>query len=217
MKNSNEPADHVVVVPYDAEWPARFESERRWLQQLLTPWLTGDIEHIGSTSVPGLAAKPVIDMMAPVASLNDSRPAIVAASEAGYLHHPYRADVMHWFCKPSPHVRTHHLHMVPRDSPLWRERLAFRDALRTDPTLAQQYAALKMQLAAQFRTDREAYTVAKGPFVQRVLCMALPSCPPPLDGEAALWGRQLPHPPPSMAARRRHGRGIASAAVCAIS
>ncbi|MEK8030516.1 GrpB family protein [Ideonella sp. DXS29W] len=185
MKNDNESADHVVVVPYDVEWPARFESERQWLQPLLAPWLTGDIEHIGSTSVPGLAAKPVIDMMAPVASLKDARPAIVAASEAGYLHHPYRADVMHWFCKPSPHVRTHHLHLVPRDSPLWRERLAFRDALRADPNLAQQYAALKMQLAAQFRTDREAYTVAKGPFVQSVLSTVLPSLPPRPDGEAA--------------------------------
>jgi GrpB-like predicted nucleotidyltransferase (UPF0157 family) len=131
--------------------------------------LVGEIQHIGSTAVVGLAAKPVIDIMAPVASLRESEAAIAAAGQLGYLHHPYRAEVMHWFCKPSPLVRTHHLHLVPFESPLWLERLAFRNALRANQALASEYAQLKLGLAEQFPGDREAYTQAKGPFVQRVL------------------------------------------------
>jgi len=162
-------ASQIEIVPYKLEWPAQFELERNALQALLAPWLAGDIEHIGSTSVVGLAAKPVIDIMAPVASLRDSEAAIEAVAQLGYLHHPYRAEVMHWFCKPSPTVRTHHLHLVPVGSPLWLERLAFRDALRADGLLAHEYENLKRQLATQFPGDREAYTEAKTPFVQSVL------------------------------------------------
>lgn len=76
---------------------------------------------------------------------------------------------MHWFCKPSPERRTHHLHLVPFNSQLWRERLAFRDALLRRPDLAKAYAALKLELAAKFRDDREAYTDAKASFVADVV------------------------------------------------
>jgi GrpB-like predicted nucleotidyltransferase (UPF0157 family) len=116
-----------------------------------------------------MPAKPVLDIMAPVHELDASRPAIDAAASAGYLHAPYRADEMHWFCKPSPWYRTHHLHLVPRSSLLWKQRLAFRDALREDPGIAREYADLKRQLAERFRFDREAYTRAKGPFITRIL------------------------------------------------
>jgi GrpB-like predicted nucleotidyltransferase (UPF0157 family) len=159
----------VEVVPYNANWPSQFEAERVLLQRALSPWLVGEIQHVGSTAVVGLAAKPVIDIMAPVASLRESEAAIAAASQLGYLHHPYRGEVMHWFCKPSPLVRTHHLHLIPFESQLWFERLAFRDALRASQALASEYAELKFRLAAQFPGDREAYTQAKEPFVQRVL------------------------------------------------
>jgi len=159
----------VEIAPYSADWPAQFAAEQALLQPLLAPWLVGPIEHIGSTAVPGLAAKPVIDLMAPVASLAASEAAIAAAADAGYLHHPYQAEVMHWFCKPSPQHRTHHLHLVPLGSPLWQARLAFRNALRASPALCEAYARLKHQLAAQFPNDREAYTQGKTGFVQRVL------------------------------------------------
>ncbi|MEJ6004901.1 GrpB family protein [Paucibacter sp. AS339] len=161
----------VKVVPYSAEWPALFEAEKQLLQTALSPWMAGEIQHIGSTAVIGLAAKPVIDIMAPVASLRESEAAIGAACRVGYVHHPYRAEVMHWFCKPSPKVRTHHLHLVPFGSQLWLERLAFRDALRASQELADEYAQLKLRLATQFAHDREAYTQAKTPFVQRVLAL----------------------------------------------
>ena len=80
-----------------------------------------------------------------------------------------KADAMHWFCKPSPSVRTHHLHLVAFASPLWAQRLRFRDALRNDAGLAAQYAELKLQLAHQFPLDREAYTDGKTTFILRVL------------------------------------------------
>jgi GrpB-like predicted nucleotidyltransferase (UPF0157 family) len=159
----------VVIVPYDPGWPAAFERERRVLDDLLAPWLVGPIEHIGSTAVAGLAAKPIIDIMAPVESLAASRGAIDAVKSAAYCYFPYRADVMHWFCKPSDEVRTHHLHIVPFGSPLWHERLAFRDALRADADVAARYASLKRELAVRYAADREAYTDAKADFIRETL------------------------------------------------
>ena len=159
----------VSVVPYDHAWPARFEAESAMLTKVLAPWLAGPIEHIGSTAVPLMPSKDIIDIMAPVHSLEAARGAIDAAVAAGYVHYPYKAEVMHWFCKPAPHFRTHHLHLVPLDSWLWFERLCFRDALRRSGALAAQYAELKLRLADQFQFDREAYTDAKAPFVRAVL------------------------------------------------
>ena len=121
-----------------------------------------------------MPAKPVIDVMAAVRSLEASRPAINALAEAGYVYFPYRPDIMHWFCKPSSAFRTHHLHLVPVGSRRWIEQLAFRDYLRANPDAAMEYAALKWRLADAHRFDREAYTDAKAPFVERVLKAALP-------------------------------------------
>jgi len=114
--------------------------------------------------------------MAPVASLRESEAAIPAAIAVGYVHHTYRAEVMHWFCKPSPAVRTHHLHLVPLESKLWAVRLAFRDALRASPALSREYCELKLRLAELYQADREAYTEAKALFVQRVVSLALAQC-----------------------------------------
>jgi GrpB-like predicted nucleotidyltransferase (UPF0157 family) len=107
--------------------------------------------------------------MAPVKDLESSRQAIEAAQTVGYCYYPYKPDEMHWFCKPTPAMRTHHLHLVPWRSQLWQQRLAFRDALRQNPGLAQRYGDLKLELAAKHGVDREAYTEAKAPFVASVL------------------------------------------------
>lgn len=159
----------IEVVPYRPEWPAMFEAERAVLDTALAPWLVGPIVHIGSTAVPGLAAKPLIDIMAPVATLDGSTDAIEAARAVGYHFYPYLPEAMHWFCKPSPAHRTHHLHLVPLGSPRWVRTLAFRDALRADLALAGEYKALKLALAERYRNDREAYTEAKSVFVDRVV------------------------------------------------
>ncbi len=159
----------VHLASYDPAWPALFELERQLLSRTLCSWLIGPIEHVGSTAVVGLPAKPVIDIMAAVESLDASREALAALRNEGYQYAPYRADVMHWFCKPSFSVRTHHLHLVPYRSLLWTERIAFRDCLRSDPAVARDYAELKRRLAEVHRFDREAYTEAKSPFIARVL------------------------------------------------
>ena len=166
----------VHTVPYDSDWPRRFEAERQLLISAIGRWLVaGSIEHIGSTAIPGLDAKPVIDIMAGVESLEGSHAALPVLARLQYCYAPYRTEVMHWFCKPSPAQRTHHLHLVPLGSPVWIERLAFRDYLRTHSDVAIEYAALKHRLAKTHRFDREAYTDAKAPFVQRVLGDALRS------------------------------------------
>ena len=159
----------VHIVPYEPVWPALFELKRQLLSRALDCWIIGPIEHVGSTAVLGLPAKPVIDMMAPVESLDASREALAVLRDLEYQYAPYRADVMHWFCKPSPSFRTHHLHLVPYRGLLWTERIVFRDCLRSDPVVAREYAELKHRLAEAHRFDREAYTEAKGPFVARVL------------------------------------------------
>jgi len=83
----------IEIVPYDSDWVVRFEEEAAVLRRELAPWLAGPVEHIGSTAVPGLAAKPVIDIMAGVETLAASLPAIAVATGLGYCYWPYQADV----------------------------------------------------------------------------------------------------------------------------
>lgn len=163
----------IEIVPYDPAWPGQFDEERRKLLEAIGPWLAGPVEHIGSTAIPGLSAKPVIDIMAGVASLGASRPALAPLAALDYCYFPYRPDDEHWFCKPSPAYRTHHLHLVPIESPHWAGAIAFRDYLRTHADTAAEYEELKKRLALQFRLDREAYTDAKGPFITRITALAL--------------------------------------------
>jgi len=169
MNETRQGEAPIEIVQYDPSWPSKFEAECASLQAVLAPWLAGPIEHVGSTAIPNMPAKPVIDIMAAVVSLEESRPAINALPESGYVYFPYRPDIMHWFCKPSAAFRTHHLHLVPLGSKRWLECLTFRDAIRRDQALAAEYAALKKRLAEMFRFDREAYTDGKTPFVERVL------------------------------------------------
>jgi GrpB-like predicted nucleotidyltransferase (UPF0157 family) len=164
----------IAVVPYDPDWPRRFDSERELLERLLAPWLEGGIHHVGSTAVPGLAAKPVIDMMAGVQDFEGARAAFGPLLEHSYLPAPHRPDEAHHFSKPSLRLPalTHGLHLTEPGSDLWRERLAFRDALRADPALAAEYEALKLELARARRDDLPGYTGGKRAFVAHVLAGA---------------------------------------------
>lgn len=163
----------VVLEEYNEQWPVKFENEKAFLLSVIGEWNHGDVMHVGSTAVPGLVAKPVIDIMFGVKSLEESRPAIDVLSRNGYEYWPYKADVMHWFCKPSDAFRTHHLHLIPYDSPLWRERIRFRDILRSDSKIAAEYADLKRDLAKRYKDDRESYTQHKWPFIIQVLQIRL--------------------------------------------
>ncbi len=159
----------VELSEYDPQWPSMFEAEKNFLMEVIGQWLCGSVEHVGSTSVPGLIAKPVIDIMFGVQSLEESRPAIEVLVNNGYQYFPYKDDVMHWFCKPSDAFRTHHLHLIPYQSQLWQERLQFRNLLLLNPEIARKYSVLKKNLAQRYKDDRESYTREKWPFIQRVL------------------------------------------------
>jgi len=162
---TNDDDEVVYLRAYDPEWPARFQSEARILTEALGPWITGGVHHVGSTAVPGLTAKPIIDIMVGVADLDSSRPCIDLLAELDYCYAPHRADVMHWFCKPSPARRTHHLHLVPTGAERFVDVLAFRDHLRAHPDAVRQYEQLKLQLAARHAHDRDAYTAGKSELV----------------------------------------------------
>ena len=153
----------VVVVPYDSEWPRLYEAERARLERALAAWLEGGIHHIGSTAIPGIAAKPIVDMMAGVRDFEEARSAYEPLIALGYEHTPHRPGIAHHFSKPS-----FSLHLTEPGSDLWRERLAFRDTLRADPNLAAEYEALKLRLASEHE-DTGGYTPAKRAFVAAVL------------------------------------------------
>jgi GrpB-like predicted nucleotidyltransferase (UPF0157 family) len=144
------------------------------LERVLASWVLGGIHHIGATSIPCLAAKPIIDMMAGVRDFEEARAAFGPLREQSYVYTPHRPGIAHHFSKPSPRLPQcrYSLHLTEPGSDLWRERLAFRDALRADPALAAEYQALKMRLAQEHREDVAAYTSGKRPFVARVLASA---------------------------------------------
>ncbi len=165
----------VVVSPYSADWPKLFDVLREELAMVFSPTVVS-IEHIGSTSVPGLAAKPVIDMLLGADSLADIESKIVALGELGYTYVPkYERELpmRRYFVKsPEASLRVH-LHGVERGSRIWCEHLAFRDALRRDPALRDRYQSLKLRLAQEFAGDKSAYTDAKSPFIRSVLANAI--------------------------------------------
>jgi GrpB-like predicted nucleotidyltransferase (UPF0157 family) len=157
----------IRLQPYDPSWPDRFARERTALEESIGAWATGGIHHVGSTAVPGLSAKPIIDILVGVDSLDASRACFDPLAQLGYLYAPYRPEEMHWFCKPNPSRRTHHLHLAATDSSRFHAELKFRDRLRASPETAAEYAALKHDLADRFADDREAYTDAKADFIRQ--------------------------------------------------
>jgi len=166
----NAPSDEPIeIVSHDPAWAAAFERERAALEAAIGDLATGGIHHVGSTAVRGLAAKPIVDILVGVEDLESSRAAFEPLGRLEYHYAPYRAGEMHWFCKPSPARRTHHLHLVPTGSRRYADELAFRDRLRTDRDLAEAYAALKRDLAARFANDRDAYTEGKSDFIRKAL------------------------------------------------
>ena len=162
----------VVIVDYDPGWALQAAQERRRLVDLLGPWLVDDVYHVGSTAIPGLAAKPIIDLMAGVGSLDDA-PVLVGVL-APYDWHlvPPELDARPWrrlLVKVAAGQRVAHLHLLNPGTPRWAEQLQFRDRLRARPALAAEYGQLKRRLAREHADDREAYAKGKAAFVRLVL------------------------------------------------
>jgi len=171
-------ADRIELVPYDPRWPGLFAEEKRRLLALF-PALIRRVEHFGSTAVPGLWAKPVVDLLVEVTSLDAAREQIAPALErAGYdyfwraTHGEDGPPFYAWFIRRDERgVRTHHLHMVEAQFEHW-DRLLFRDHLIAHPDCARRYQELKLRLAAEHPADRVAYTRAKTEFIERVTAEA---------------------------------------------
>jgi GrpB-like predicted nucleotidyltransferase (UPF0157 family) len=163
--------EEVALSPYDANWPSMFKDERDRLLRLLP----GDflaIEHFGSTAVPGLAAKPIIDILAGVDSMSGADELMEPLCRAKYTTSmEFNATLIgrRWLMRWAEGRRTHHLHLVVYGGQEWDRRLAFRNILRANTELAQQYELNKRLWAAQFRSDREAYTGAKEDFIREAL------------------------------------------------
>jgi len=171
--------EEIAIRSYDPNWPKRFEAEKEHLLACLPPDLIGRIEHFGSTAVPGLAAKPVIDMLVEIADLTETRRRIVPILEAqgyDYFWRPSWGDstppFYAWFIKRDTQgSRTHHIHMVESTFDHW-DRLFFRDYLVEHADLAEEYGRLKTRLARAHPNDRVAYTEAKTDFITRVTALA---------------------------------------------
>jgi len=172
----------VTIVPYDAVWPEWFRQEAEHLRACLPPQLIRRIEHFGSTAVPGLAAKPIIDMLVEVTSLRAARAEIVPVLEAQGYDYFWRPtigdDVPPWYAffikRDQSGARTHHIHMMTRH-PVFRvhwERLLFRDYLIANSDVAAEYGRLKKHLASSHPNDRAAYTLGKTDFILSVMARA---------------------------------------------
>lgn len=172
---SHDARDSVVIVPPDASWAVAFEHAKADLLVALGARVVG-VEHIGSTAVPGLAAKPVIDLLLGVTALDDV-PACVPLLEARGWQFPVDLNSelvgRRFFLKRNDDgVRTHHAHFVVHGGPLWVEYVTFREALRASDSLRKRYELLKRDLAAKYHDQRERYTASKTDFVKEVLGLA---------------------------------------------
>jgi GrpB-like predicted nucleotidyltransferase (UPF0157 family) len=164
----------IEVRDYDPRWPVMFDEESERLRGVFGPAVT--IEHIGSTSVPGLAAKPIIDLLVGIRSLTHAKAIYPGPLQA--LGYTYIQEYESWlpaelfFRKGMPGPWTHHVHVMEPSNPRWQDHLLFRDYLRSHPETASAYGSLKRSLAASFGNDIEAFRNGKHRFVTAVTAKA---------------------------------------------
>jgi GrpB-like predicted nucleotidyltransferase (UPF0157 family) len=160
----------VRLVLYSPEWAKLFDEEKRLLMALIGDYVL-DIQHIGSTSVPGLIAKPILDIGIAIEDFEEGKRCIQPIESLGY---EYKGENgipgRHYFVKGNP--TTHHLHIVEINSEEWKKNITFRDSLRKNEMLAEEYAKLKLELAEKFKYNRVAYTDGKTDFINYVLNLA---------------------------------------------
>ena len=163
----------VRLTPYQPAWAEMFEIERERLEAAIGPFVL-DIQHVGSTSIPGIPAKPIIDIGVAVRNFEEAAICIDPVVALGYT---YRGENgiprRHYFRKGNEEeVRTHHVHINEIDGPDWENQILFRDYLRAHPETAEQYAKIKRDLAQRYPKDRIAYLYGKAPFIEHILELA---------------------------------------------
>lgn len=169
---ANWATEPVRVVAADNAWQQLGERECRRLDARLAQWLAAPVEHVGSTAVPGLPAKPILDLQAAVANLECAGAVATGLAADGWNYVPPTLDGRPWrrfLVKVEAGRRVAHLQLVAAGRARWHHQLVFRDALRADPELARRYAKLKETLASRHSHDRERYTAGKAEFIVAVL------------------------------------------------
>lgn len=162
----------VQLVPYQSAWTEMFEAESARLHRLLGPSIQR-IEHVGSTAIPGMESKPIIDLMASVPTMTAANPLIPVLESNGYEYRPEDSWSERVFLANGPrHCRTHHLSLTVENSGFWRDHVLFRDYLRANPRQVAAYCVLKRELAQRFADNRRAYTDGKEHFVHQILVAA---------------------------------------------
>ena len=157
----------LCLSSYEPDWPLLFLEERERLCGVLGAQVL-DVQHIGSTSIPGMPAKPILDIGVAVANFEEAARCIPLMEKLGYSYKGENGIARrHYLVKGDP--RTHHLHMLEATSEEWKNHLLFRDCLRGNPATAQEYASLKQTLSTRFAADREAYQTGKESFIKTVL------------------------------------------------
>ncbi|MFZ0476553.1 MAG: GrpB family protein [Halobacillus sp.] len=158
----------VSLRTYHPEWPILFEQEQELIAEALGHHALG-IEHIGSTAIPGLQAKPIIDIMTGVRSLASYDSYIPSLSAIGYMYVPKPELVERRFFKKVKETQTFHLHLCEFGGKEWEEKLLFRDYLRQHPEPMEEYNSLKQTLAVRYQKDRPSYTKSKEPFISSII------------------------------------------------
>jgi GrpB-like predicted nucleotidyltransferase (UPF0157 family) len=158
----------LIIREYDPSWVQLFEQLRGFVLPVLNDLIV-TIEHVGSTSVPGLAAKPIIDIDVVVSTLSGVLTAIQRLSTIGYIHEGDLGTAGREAFIPPADVIWHHLYVSTMENTEYKRHILFRDYLRNHPKDAKQYGDLKLELAQRFQNDRLAYTNAKGDFVREIL------------------------------------------------
>jgi len=163
-----EKRDPIEIVDYDPGWPERFESLAEQIRGAIGE-VAHRIEHIGSTSVTGLAAKPVIDILVSVRSFDPLEAYGEALERLGFAFRPDDQPQHRFFFDAANHPRTVHVHVCEAGSESERRHLLFREYLRSHPDVAEEYARRKRDLAGRYRDDRKSYAEGKDPFVESAM------------------------------------------------
>jgi GrpB-like predicted nucleotidyltransferase (UPF0157 family) len=173
QNRNNSGIDAVELITYDPSWPERFKAFAKWLKNLLGSDLIGRVAHFGSTAIPGMPAKPIIDLLVEIPSFSMAKKGVIPRLNSKVWEYWwYQKHMIFIKRKDLMGHRTHHVHMVPKGHELWH-CLAFRDYLRSHPDDALRYATLKQHLSEEYKTDREMYTQAKTEFIKEITSKSL--------------------------------------------